>query len=99
MRETAKTFPLTDDEVKILHRILRQTFDGIAHDLGECSGQTMMTRADVIETTLDANYIETRSSFRIDLVEKDIVKRFRTLSYKDQKIVAKNAFPFARYEC
>jgi len=86
---------LTESEIKLVHNTMQRTWDYIGSDMLEVNDGKAMPKSHVIEVVLDANYMETSNNLKPE--EKDIIKKFRQLSYKDQIKVAKQTFTFARY--
>jgi hypothetical protein len=93
--------PFTEEETRTLNSIIYRTFETIASELMACDGASSISRAEAIEVTLDAGYIETNlpNSCRGRLEDgKKLVARFRALSYDDQNSFCKeNVFKFSRY--
>ena len=81
---------MTPEQLKEITRGLYQTFQYVAQDLFQ-DGE-VMKRDEVIEVTLDADYLESYGR-----VSKESLKLFRTLSYEEQIKIAETVFVHSRY--
>lgn len=75
------------DKVK---RALTRTFQVIGGDV--MSDGSSMSRAEVCELVLDANYIDTYGG-----LDKNLLSEFQTLSYDQRYKIAESTFTFKRY--
>ena len=82
---------LSREMQKMVHRGLAKTWEAIGPDYLELSNGNM-PRLDVIEVTLDADYLESYGG-----LEVAVIKSFRSMSYEDQQRVAEAHFTFAQY--
>lgn len=93
----------TDAELKDIHDMMQFTWDYIGMDMLQCVADSegkhrdrvSMPKSHVIEVVLDANYMEMDAARSPE--EKELLKKFRQLEYKDQIKVAKQTFTAARY--
>lgn len=69
---------------------LNRTFNAIAGDLFEQCER--MSREEVVEVVLDANYIDMYGG-----LEKPLLKEFQDLSYDERIKIATETFPFKYY--
>jgi hypothetical protein len=101
--KTMKIKDFTDEEIKEIHHMMQRTWDYIAPDLLESVGysegkhreRVSMRRSSVVEVVLDASYMEMDSAKTAE--DKELLKKFRQLSYDDQKKVARKTFTYATY--
>lgn len=60
---------------------------------GDCLQETdSMSRDEVCEVVLDANYIDHYGN-----LDKELLKEFQNLTYEERLEIAEQAFPFASY--
>lgn len=84
---------LTESELSVVKQVIHSTFFSIAPDLIDLEDdKSSIKQADAIEATLDADFMETNSS-----KDKEVLKKFRTLSYDDQKLIAKTVLTSKSY--
>ena len=89
------TYGLTDEEVKIVGRILNKIYQDIGYDLAECRGGGLMSRAEVYEVTCDAGRPQDEAR---TVEQKAAIKKFFEIPYDKRQRMAKLFFPYARYE-
>ena len=95
MTKTEKVIEkLTPDKAKIVKRLMWHTFETIASDLMAAGETSSIPKAEAIEVTLDASYMET---YARTPEEKDALSEFRKLSYDEMKILARTVFTCSRY--
>jgi len=83
----------SEDELQKLYEALWHTWVTIADDIFTCTGKDEVDRATVIEVVLDADRLETLCN----KVDREIVERFRKLSYEEQIEIAKGRFTHETY--
>jgi Mg2+/Co2+ transporter CorB len=92
----------TEQELKTIHRVMSHTWDYIGMDMlqsiadskGIKRERVTVPKADVIEIVLDANYMD---EFFRKPEEKQLLKKFRQLSYADKIKVGEQAFTYNHY--
>lgn len=85
----------TEEDLKRVRGMMQSTWDYIGYDMLQVNEGKAMPKSHVIEVVLDADYMETSAARKPE--DKELLKRFRQLEYKDQIKVAKQTFTFARY--
>lgn len=86
---------MTDDEKKIVVRLMQTVWQRIGYDCLEAYGSDKsMRRSEVVEVVLDADRPE--SEARSD-EQRAALKRFRALSRRAQDKVMREAFPHEGY--
>jgi hypothetical protein len=89
--------PFTPDELSKLSGVFHRVWDYVGSDAlqatQECEGRDYMTKAEVIEVSLDAGRPEEMAKGD----EKELVKRFMALPFEQQEKLVKPMFQFARY--
>jgi hypothetical protein len=89
------TTPLNEEELAKLRGMIQSTFRVIAPDL--LQDRRSIRRAEAIEVSLGADYLEAYGSTAKRPEDAELIKRFRLLSYEEQKAVALPSFHFASY--
>lgn len=104
LTEIAATVGLSLVQLKDVQRAAYATYCAIGHDLAECNGGKAMSREVVVETSLDANYIN-MYGWRSGGVtgppaEIEVWLREKVSTYALEVVYAAvaTAFPFPRYE-
>jgi hypothetical protein len=93
----------TKDELDTVKGMMQTTWSVIGGDVLRCQSEidecaeddVSMPKAHVIESVLDADYMEMYAAR--NTAEKPLLTKFRRLEYKDQIKVAKQTFLFKRY--
>lgn len=85
------------EKVKILHSMMSRTWNVIGNDIFQSEGKTTMTRDEVVDVVIDANYLEMYGSISNSKEEKHIIESFRKLSFEDQAAIAKEHFKHEVY--
>lgn len=83
---------MAPEKITAVKNALNTTWNYIAQDMFGEGMPKSMPRSHVIEVVLDASYLEYHGK-----LDKEILKEFRALSYKDQIKIARMQFTFARY--
>src|SRR5579875_3780779 len=90
--------PFTQEELDTLSGIFHRVWDYVASDAlqatQECEGRDYMTKAEVIEISLDAGRPMEMAKGE---AEKALVKRFEALPLEQQDKIAKGMFQYSRY--
>lgn len=90
-----KVTDLSPAEVEFAKQAMNTTWATIAYDCIDGNGGKAMKRDDVIDVVLDADYMETYAARKPE--EKELLKRFRQLSYPEMQKLARTTFTYARY--
>jgi len=101
-KKVNKKIEFSEDEKKALYQILWRTWVTLAPDIFACDEVKALPRDSVIETVLDASYLETNSGQLMGKPAKTpdqkLIKRFRELSYEGQiKFCMDNVFKNRTY--
>jgi hypothetical protein len=102
-QEKLKIKDFTKDELDTIKGMMQTTWSVIGADVLRCQSEidecteneVSMPKAHVIESVLDADYMEMYAAR--NTAEKPVLTKFRRLEYKDQIKVAKQTFLFKRY--
>jgi hypothetical protein len=86
----SKTMALTPEQTKKIQRAIDQTLQTIASDYFAGDDNASMSKDEIIEFTLDADYLEMYGcGYKQDKAEfKTLVEEFRKLSYDEQNKIA-----------
>ena len=75
----------TVDEVELLDRMINSVWQTIGGDILQCDEVSSLPQETVIETCLDASYLEMYGPYHRDKANcEELIKKFRQLSYEEQ---------------
>lgn len=83
---------LEAEKIKIIHTAMWRVWEVIGGEFFQENNESFLSREEVIEVILDANYLESFGNCKADLL-----KEFRKLPYEDQEKIAKQKFTLERY--
>jgi hypothetical protein len=84
---------LEAEKIKIIHTAMWRVWEVIGGEFFQENNESFLSREEVIEVVLDANYLESFGNCK-----SDILKEFINLSYEDQEEIAKQKFIHERYD-
>ena len=82
----------SQDELSNIQSALNRTWQTIGGDVIEANNGKSISRAEVIEVVLDANYLDLNGK-----LDKELLKKFQSLSYKKRCKIAKETFTYSKY--
>lgn len=89
--QALKASGLAEPQVKEIQRAAQATWQYIGGDVLEMNGESAISRDEVIEAILDADYMQQH------VKDKALYKKFSSLKYDIQIALITPAFPFKRY--
>jgi len=93
---TRKAPPFSESELQVIYGVLQSTWQEIGSDFLSLleEGEDSMSRADVIEVVLDADY----ATHHVQTTEQKAVwARYSALPYPEMIAIAKGTFRHSRY--